>query len=824
MNESINRFRPNGELEKPEQVRLEKSNLPSISRGSYSYESDEKASHLLDYWRIIRKRLWLIIGVAVLIPTLTSIIVIRKPDIYEAQARIQVDLENANPLLNGMSKNSSVVLGGENNDPAYFNTQLQILTGPGLLRRVAKNLDLEHNSTFLRDYPRSNSMLPDFRRMLGLKTNIAQNSPVSDSLPVLSSDSVGTTALELAEAERLSDYVDDLQETLKVEPVKESRLTVRETRLIDINYRHTDPRLAAKIVNTIAQTFVDQNLEKKKSTSGSTGTYLEKRIAELQSTIRAKEEELINYGNSHKIISLDKNENTVVERLAGLNKQLLDAENERKIAQAAYEASQQPGAAEALSQGGQSEKEVSTATRLRTEAELKLNDLRQKRAELSVENTDKWPAMKEIDRQIVVLEKQISDTRNRAITTISANLVTRFKQAQATEDALRKAYNEQRTETLTQNEAAVNYHIIQQEIDTNKSLLDSLLQQMKTNDVILTGTPNNIRVVDFAIAQKKPVSPKRTFIVAMAVLLSLGCGVAMAFFLEYLDDTIKSSEDIENFLHLPSVALIPMASQPKQKRSLVLASKNSLAAGNGGNGPQQVLLTQLDKHSPVAEAYRHLRTSILLSTAGRPPRSLLITSSVPSEGKTTTAVNTALSLVQTGARVLIIDADMRRPRLHSIFNLSNNEGLSGLLSREVGDAEINASIQKDHESGLHVLTSGPVPPNPAELLGSEQMLKLVASVTSNFAHVIIDSPPVAAFTDGVLIGAMVDGVLLVVNSGKSSRRVVSRARRLLQDVGARIIGVVLNKIEAAGSNSYYYRGYYQHYHADDPADSQSLGA
>jgi capsular exopolysaccharide synthesis family protein len=226
----------------------------------------------------------------------------------------------------------------------------------------------------------------------------------------------------------------------------------------------------------------------------------------------------------------------------------------------------------------------------------------------------------------------------------------------------------------------------------------------------------------------------------------------------------------------------------------------------------------------VAEAYRHLRTSILLSTAGRAPKSLLITSSVPSEGKTTTAVNTALSLVQTGARVLIIDADMRRPRLHSIFSLSNNEGLSGLLSREVGEAEITSAIQRDPESGLFVLTSGPVPPNPAELLGSEQMLKLVATVTSNFAHVIIDSPPVAAFTDGVLIGAMVDGVLLVVNSGKSSRRVVTRARRLLQDVGARLIGVVLNKTEAAGSNSYYYRGYYQNYQSDADAPAESLGA
>jgi capsular exopolysaccharide synthesis family protein len=175
---------------------------------------------------------------------------------------------------------------------------------------------------------------------------------------------------------------------------------------------------------------------------------------------------------------------------------------------------------------------------------------------------------------------------------------------------------------------------------------------------------------------------------------------------------------------------------------------------------------------------------------------------------------------------LIVDADMRRPRLHSIFNLNNDRGLSALLSREASENEVASAIQQDEESGLSILTAGPSPPNPAELLGSEQMVKLIAAVTSNFTHVVIDSPPVAVFTDGVLIATMVDGVLLVVHSGKSSRKVVARARKMLLDVGARIIGVVLNKVEAAGSNSYdYYSGYYQHSHYEQktPADGQGVG-
>jgi capsular exopolysaccharide synthesis family protein len=242
-----------------------------------------------------------------------------------------------------------------------------------------------------------------------------------------------------------------------------------------------------------------------------------------------------------------------------------------------------------------------------------------------------------------------------------------------------------------------------------------------------------------------------------------------------------------------------------------------------GNGSHEVLLTDLDKRSPIAEAYRHLRTSILLSTAGRPPKTLLITSSVPSEGKTTTAINTALSLVQTGAKVLIIDADMRRPRVHSVLNLSNATGLSALLSRQVEVGEFLDSVQQDSGSGLHVLTAGPVPPNPAELIGSEQMLRLISIASECFTHVVVDSPPIAAFTDGVLIAAMVEGVLLVVHSGKSSRRVVGRARKLLMDVGARIIGVVLNRADTAAHGDYYYNSYYSHYGSENQANQQKTG-
>jgi capsular exopolysaccharide synthesis family protein len=811
MNESAHLSKPSVVSISNEQIALERpgrNGRDMATRPNYNYDdADRRGVHLSDYWRMVRKHLWLIIGIALVIPTLVSVYLVRQPDIYEAQARIQVDLEGSNPLLGGMSKGGSVILNSETNDPAYFNTQLQILAGPGLLRRIVKNLDLEHNPGFVSDHSSSSkSMWSRLRSTLGFKQPTDATNGGPNLLPVASS--APSAAEDLAEAERLADYVDDLQTILKVEPVKETRLTVRETRLIDVSFRHADPRLAAKIVNTIADTFVAQNLEKKQSTSNTTSSYLEKRIAELQAANRTKEEQLLNYGKSHQILSLDPSQNTVVDRLTGLNKQLLVAENERKLAESAYRASSQPGAAEAIAESGTDL--APSAAKLTTDAGLKLAELKQKRAELLVENTEKWPAVKEIDKQIAVIEKQMSETRTRATAVVTTNLATRYRQAQATEDSLRKSYEQQRAETLTQNEAAVNYRIIQQEIETNKSLLDGLLQRTKENDVVMAGTPNNIRVVDYAIPAKRAVAPKRTLIVGLSLLLALGAGVGLAFLIEYLDDSVNSTEDVENLLHLPSVGMIPQVGKPKAKRVLA-TSKNGLVATNGNNAKQEVLLSGVDQRSPLAEAYRHLRTSILLSTAGRPPRTLLVTSSMPSEGKTTTAVNTAMSLAQTGAKVLIIDADMRRPRLHSIFNLSNHNGLSSLLSREANENEISEAIQQE-ESGLFVLTSGPVPPNPA--------------TTASFTHVVVDSPPIAAFTDGVLIAAMVDGVLLVVNSGKSSRKVVSRARKLLTDVGARIIGVVLNKVAAAGTNSYYYGGYYQHYGygAETTTDAKAIDA
>ena len=791
-------MKPTNELVKRE-APVDALDRPVEPPQSYNYGVDPNAEnevHLLDYWRAIRKRLWLVLGIVALVTMLSVVYVARKPDEYEAQARVQVDLEESTNLVNNQRP-----LYGPTDDPIYFNTQLQILVSPGLMRRVVRTLDLEHNPDFFKGDPAQRpSTWQRLLRMVGLGKAQDPASKPPDQLPLTTTVGQATAREDLNEAKRLAPYVNNILSGLKVDPVKEARGYYKETRLIDIKFSHPVPDVTSKVVNAIAETYVFSNLEKRTEANSTTGDFLQKRIAELQQQIRTSEERLANYAKNNQIISLDPNQNTVVERLAGLNQQLLQAENDRKTAEAAYNAAKGPDAANALVEDG---------AKPTSDLEAKLGELRQKRALLLVDATEEAPEVKEVDQQIKELDSQLKDLRSRKSATLLTNLNTRYQQALEREQSLRKAFEQQRAETLSQNEAAINYRIIQQEIETNKSLLNGLLSRARENDVVMAGKPNNISIVDYALTPDTPVGPNRARTVIAAFFLSIGLGLGLALFFEYLDDTVHSTEEVERVLHLPALAVIPSVGNAARRRVLPgISGSTALQKQNGNGNGNSELLMNVDSRSPLAEAYRHLRTSVLLSTAGRTPKSLLVTSSLPGEGKTTTAVNTAISLAQTGASVVIIDADMRRPRLQSIFDMQGQQGLSSILSSDASEDEMLSLVRSDEESGLSVLTSGPIPPNPAELLGSDQMHRLLAVLQAKYTHVVIDSPPVSSFTDGVLISTMVDGVLLVVHGGKSSRHIVRRSKQLLNDVGAKIFGVVLNNINLQSHDYYYYQTYY----------------
>jgi succinoglycan biosynthesis transport protein ExoP len=458
------------ELAKAIDVLLKSTSLEHTNGNSNAYAtpplvgygedvSREGEAHLRDYWRIVRDRLWLIIGIAALIGAISIIHEARLPDYYQAKARVQVDSETYSPAL-GASRGNTILVDNSYMDPEYFNTQVQILSSPTLLRRVAKTLDLEHNRNFLNPLAENRSTWQNLRRMFGFSDNAGKtpaNRPgdsgsAGDQLALTNS----ATSDDGGEVERLAPYVGSLQGMIEVEQVK-------KTRLIDVRCTHSDPQVATKVCNATADAFALWNLEVKTKTNTIAGTYLQKRIAELQSQIRSGEEQLVNYAQSHQILSLDANQNTVVERLSGLNRQLLEAENDRELAEAAYRTSLAPGAAAAAAETG--DKQIA-------EFKSKLSDLKQKRAQLLLTDTEESPEVKDVTEQITTLEKQLSATRTQAISVATTNLETNYRKTLEREEALRESFNKQRAETVTQNQAAINYHILKQEIETNKNLLD----------------------------------------------------------------------------------------------------------------------------------------------------------------------------------------------------------------------------------------------------------------------------------------------------------------------------------------------------------------
>ncbi len=397
---------------------------------------------------------------------------------------------------------------------------------------------------------------------------------------------------------------------------------------------------------------------------------------------------------------------------------------------------------------------------------------------------------------------------------ILTSIQRRYEAALSRENLLRRSYEEQKGTTTQQTRDQIDLIAITQGLETKKQYLNTLLQRQRELQVANGDRSNEVTISTFSRLPKVPVGPPRLRNIIIAFFLSLAAGIGLAFLLDFLDDTVKSVEDVDRYIHLPALALIP-ASRDRSRLTAIAGAPPSPTPAN-----TTALAMISDAHSPMAESYRHLRTSLLLSSAGQAPRTILVTSSQPSEGKTTTAINTAFMLAQTGAEVAIIDCDLRRPRLHAHFDVPNSRGLTNWLS---GETDLDGLLQTYQPNGnLKLLTSGPVPPNPAELLGSDEMRKLLTIMSERFAHIIIDTPPVISFTDASILSTMVDGVVLVVHGGRSSRAVVRRAKQQLLDVGAHIFGIVLNNVKLE-TQSYYYSGYYSSYYADDEKPEDMTG-
>src|ERR1700752_2451217 len=737
-------------------------------------------SQLRDYLFVVLKRKWLILSLCVVVTSLVAIQMFRQPSIYEASATIRIEQRAKNIL-----QSPQLVLNAQP-DANFWGTQVKLLESPALARQVALTLDLRHNPTFFGAHAQG-GVFTALRRMVSGEKRVATPAPTPKGLSVVDEARLKADPVTAEELAQLEPYEDAIMAGEQVEGVV-------GTNLFLIKYRHTDPEMAQKVANTIAEVFRANNIQRATENSTQAEDILAKEISDYQGKIRHDQEALFNFAREKGIPpTVAAAMNVEVQRLAALSSQVLEAENERKNAQAIYLSAK-------AAKDTFSVPEVQKSGRI-TQLQERISQLEEKKAALLVTYTKDWPEVKKLEVTI----KRLNDELEKAASDAITGLQKSYEAAQAHENSVRARYLEQRGTTNQQTRDQIEMTEFAQRLETNKQYLNTLLQKQRELQIAQGDRGNEVSIENYSRVPRAPVGPPRVRNVMIAFVLSLVAGIGLAFLLDFLDDTVKSIDDIDRYIHLPAPPMIPAGGHTGGPLNL----KGPPA--NAGPSDSTALAMLTDVRSPIAESYRHLRTSLLLSSAGQPPKTILVTSSQPSEGKTTTAINTAFMLSQTGAEVLIVDCDLRRPRLHAQFEVPNSKGLTTLLA---GEKDIDSTLQV-HRAGSHlkVLTSGPVPPNPAELLGSEEMRRLLARLSERFAHIIIDSPPAISFMDASILSTMVDGVVLVVHGGRSSRAVVRRAKQQLLDVGAHIFGVVLNNVRLE-SQDYYYSGYYSSYYSE----------
>lgn len=758
--------------------------------GSYGYgygygNEPGGGIHLREVLRIIRKRKWLIAVIALVATILVTIEVYRTPSIYRATNRIEV------------SKDSPVVVTAKDQviqfeDSDSLNTKKVIFKSRPLLEDIVVLLQLDQNPKFVEGM-RKKSMTEAISEIGGRFSGKVLGNETKDAENLIASQAVLLQDRTPEESQRLAPYVNILRNKLTVE-------TLDQTNILEVSFEHTDPALAAAIVNTAAKNFIDRTFERRTSNFSSTSDWLERSTRELRAKVQQAEQALADYTKRNEIFSTDGKGSLTTDKLTVLHTDVMKAETDRMLKESLYEevkrgrGAQLPDAFSDVKIGA---------------LKQKLGELQVEQSQLSVKYGPENPRVAEIEQKVKVLQSQISENQ----LTLEDKLKADYERAVRDERELKKALEVAKGAAVQQNQAAIQFSTLQAELETAKSLYTDFLNKTKQADLQLHEQHNNLRPIETAEIPKSPIGPQRFRTILIGLLVSLIAGMGLAFFLEYLDNTVKSVEDVERVAALPTLAVIPSISTispralaEKKKKGLSAVSSsteispNFASAGSGENGKLTKLVT-LDQLSSVVEAYRMLRTSVLLSAAGAPPKVILFTSGQPGEGKTTTAINTAISLSQLGSSVLLIDADLRRPTVHRVFKMGQSQGLSTFLSRQV---EIDPLIHKLWVPNLSVLPCGPIPPNPAELISSERMKGLLKVLSEKYDHILIDSPPLMNVTDPVILSTMVDGVILVVQAGRCTRDVVRRARQELSSVGAKIFGVVLNNldIKREGYNSY----------------------
>lgn len=749
---------------------------------------------------------------------MAALIVFSMPPVYTAKATLLIERQAPQALDVGEVLASQPV-GPDEYD--FYRTQYEILKSRRLAARVIVEQSLENHDQFAQP--------PD----AGLITSLwATVTSWLGQIATTDKETKGTKPTYPWGVNPV--VVREYQKRLTIDPVS-------RTRLVEVAFETSDPELSAQIANAHAEAFIRQGLELRTQATEDVRQFLEGKLVELKKRVEKSEATLNRYRQQKGIISLDDRENVVVDRLVDLNKLLTEAEAERIALEAQVRLIRKRDY-DALPA-------VLNSTLIQT-LKGELTKLEGDYASLSAQFKPGFPRLDQLKAQVEETRKRLSQEVRKVV----GGIESAYLAMEAKENKLREKMTEQKSAALKLKDASVEYAILSREVDTNRQLYDSVLQRIKEIGIMTQFRSSNITIIDKAVPPLKPSKPKKTLSLLLGALLGLMGGLSLTVFLEYLDNTVKTPEEVKLHFQLPNLGVVPdflslvpphdlpgimnrNASgtlKPRRRSAKVEDDKNlpnkprrrrssrSLALIAPGIPNNHVSTKDLSlspyPFAVILEAYRTVRTSLLLSRANTPPKTLLFASGTPGEGKTVTVLNTAIVLAQMGARVLVIDADLRNANCHKLLGTRNRLGLTEILT---GQRNLHELIQPTLTQHLFFLSSGSIPPDPAELLGSRKMQEILTALQEQYDYILIDSPPVMPVSDAVLLATMMDGVILVINSQKTPRYIVKETRARLDYARAKILGVVLNKVHMQTSSyAYYYGDYVSYYPVPEDAEKK----
>jgi capsular exopolysaccharide synthesis family protein len=699
---------------------------------------------------------FLVLFLFVLVGTLME-----KP-VYRAKALIEIDRENPNFVT------SQEMLQLDEVSDAYLETQYKVLTSDELAGRVIRQLGLEQDPQFA-----PTAVTSPWSKIAGLVGRRPNG---------------GETRVrdQLAREAVLARF----EERLDIRPIRRSRA-------VEIRFDCQDPDLAARVVNALTENYIQKNLETRWEATQKTSEWLSQQLQDLKAKLEKSQGDLQKYAARNGLLYLETDKGNTESIF---NQSLREVQEEFTRAQA--DRYQKESLFRLVQAGDYGSLPGVFDDHLLQDLTERLADLQREHAQLAATFTEEYPKVKEIQSQIAVVQASLERERWRAAQKISNDYFAALRR----EKLVEQAFTEKQGQANQVAEKSVQYGILNREVDSNKGLYDGLLQRLKEAGVTAGLKASNIRIVDPGTASYRPVAPILPLNLGLAAFLGLGLGIGIALIQERLDRTIRNAGDVNQFLSAPAIGFIPTSQ-----------SQNGRGMKRGAREEEQVILGLPDSNSVAAEtlidvlqrndggvlgiprgaafveAFRELRTSVILSGTGRFANSILVTSAQPGEGKTTVAVNLAVSLAQLGQPVLLVDADLRRPSIHKYF-LERGARLSAYLEGQGAWQEL---VCPTSVSRLSVLHGGPAPENPSELLSSDRMRALIRESIATYRFVVFDSPPLLTGADSRILGSMVGATILVVKGGKTPRQVVQYAESQAQSVGTNLIGVVLNHADPA---------------------------